>query len=122
MRVLLQLLTCKAKMSQVLRCSPYFPSHLMMCLSTRLCLDESMFHWYGRGLPHVSFFPRKRKSNGSEVKSVYEYLSGTMARVDIQEAEAMMSQLLEDTKLKAGLSWIKLTAARVMRLTDRCRR
>ena len=86
-----------------------------------VCIDESMFHWFGQGLPHMSFLPRKPKALGTEMKTLCDYACGLLFRMEIQESKGAMEGLLKTAKEKFG-SGVTKTTASVMRLTEKLHR
>jgi len=89
----------------------FYPGH-------GVCIDETVFHWYGQGLPHVSYLPRKPKGLGTEVKTLCDYMCGVLFRMELQESKGAMGKLLKVAKEKFGSSITKTTAC-VMRLTEK---
>ena len=63
----------------------------------KICVDESMFEWRGRGdydtrgLPHVSKISRKPTGVGLELKNALCVLSGVMLRYEMLEGQAAMA-------------------------------
>ena len=84
------------------------------------CIDETMLHWYGRGLPHLSYIPWKPKGLGTEVKTLCDYMCGLLFRMELQESAGAMGVLLkaarDDFGGAVGRAITKTTAC-VLRLT-----
>ena len=79
--------------------------------SFKITPDESMFFFYGRGMPHLSFIARKPRALGCEAKSVACGITHIMIRLKIQEGKAPM------TKLKYHAEYGATTAC-TLRLTE----
>ena len=53
--------------------------------------DDSMFFFYGRGMPHLTFIARKPRALGCEAKTVACGMTHIMIRLEIQDGKAPMS-------------------------------
>jgi len=76
-----------------------------------MCVDESMFWYYGRGLPHMSVLDRKPRSKGSELKTLCCAVMGLMFAMELQESKEEMHKLPYFAQYGAS-------AASVLRMTQ----
>lgn len=83
----------------------------------KLCADESMFAWYGRGnfdengMPAVIKIKRKPKGIGCEAKTLADADSNIMIRIELNEGKDLMSRKKWQAELGAG-------TATILRLTE----
>ena len=69
--------------------------------SWKIVPDESMFFFYGRGMPHLSFIARKPRALGCEAKSVADAVTRILFFIEIQEGKVPMSRLEYHTQYGA---------------------
>ena len=72
----------------------YFNEHMteIFYLGWAFTMDESMFYWFGQGLPFLSVLLRKPKGKGTEMKTVADYVSGVLWKMEIQESKIAMEK------------------------------
>jgi len=76
---------------------------------TKLCVDESMCSWRGRGdfaggMPHVTKIARKPKGVGLEIKDVCDVSTNILLRVEIVECKEAMAAKEFAAEFGAGTS------------------